>query len=67
MNEIKSVSLEREDLEKIINVFDTKSKYVHFMLEIDTIEGDQILWVDNGKFGNDRAYIRINIPHKEGE
>ena len=64
MNDFKSITVSREDLVKVLEVFDT-GEFVHFGLEIDSIEGDQILWVDNGKFGDDRAYIRINNPYKK--
>jgi hypothetical protein len=66
MNEFKAISIKKSDLQKILDAFDS-GEYVHFAVELDSIEGDQILWVDNGKFGEDRAYIRINRQHKDKE
>ena len=64
MNEFHIVRLNREDLQKAIEAFDTNSEYVTLSIEIDTIEGDQVLWVDNGKWSDNREYIKINKPHK---
>lgn len=64
MNEFKLVTLSRDDLQKALEAFDENKDYVHFGLEMDSINGDQILWVDNGKSGDNRKYIRINKPHK---
>lgn len=60
MNAFRSVMVKREDLQKVLDSFDKESEYVFFGLEMDSINGDQILWVGNGKFGNDNAYIKIN-------
>lgn len=67
MNTFKTVMLSREDLQRALDSFDKESTFVYFGLEMDSINGDQILWVENGKFGNDRAYIRLNKPFKSEE
>jgi hypothetical protein len=65
MNDFKAITLDRKDLELALKAFDEKTERIHLGIEIDSINGDQILWVDNGKFGNDRDYIIINKPWKE--
>lgn len=64
MNDFHAVAVKRQELQKVLDSFDVESEYVHFAIELDSIKGDQILWVDNGKFGNNRAYIRINKTWK---
>lgn len=63
-NSYQPVTLKRGELLKILGAFDTTSELIHFGLELDSINGDQILWVDNGKFGTKREYIVINKPWK---
>ena len=62
MNEFKAVTVKREDLENMLKAF-PEGEYVHFAVELDSIEGDQILWVDHGKFNADRDFLIINSPY----
>lgn len=67
MNEFKSVTLSRKDLQLILDSFDENTEFVHFGLELDSIEGDKILWVDNGEFGEKRKFIIINPSTYKGK
>ena len=64
-NTYRIITLSREDLVKALEAFDGKSDFIHMAVEMDRINGDQILWVDNGKFGDNRKVEIINEPFAE--
>ena len=65
MNSFKRITLSRKDLQSALDSFD--GDLIPMGVEFDSINGDQILWVDNGKFGEERKVAILNRPHNNEE
>jgi hypothetical protein len=61
-NEYKNVTLKKSDIREAINSFD--GEYVNFGIEFNRINGEKILYVTNGEFGDNRIIKIINARSK---
>ena len=58
------ITVSKEDLQKALAAFDElNAGLITMAIEFDSINGDQILWASNSKFGDEREVEIINMPH----